>query len=69
VNVVDETNADQLYEVTTIFVYNAKPYTVRYLAQQLGLDNPRIYNRYDPNAAFDIAVAIGEDWASNNPMQ
>jgi len=69
VNVVDETNADQLYEVTTIFIYNAKPYTVRYLSQLLGLENPRIYNRYDPNAPYDIAVAIGEDWAANNPMQ
>lgn len=69
VNVVDETNADQLYEVTTIFIYNAKPYTVRYLSQLLGLENPRIYNRYDPNAPYDIAVAIGEDWAANNPLQ
>ncbi len=67
-NVVEETNADQIYAVTTIFIYNGKPYTVRYLSQLFNLENPRIYNRYDPNAAYDIAVAIGEDWAANNPL-
>ena len=64
INVVEETNADQLYDVTTIFIYNGKPYTVRYLSQLFNLENPRVYNRYDPNAAYDIAVAIGEDWAA-----
>ncbi len=68
INVVEETNADQLYDVTTIFIYNGKPYTVRYLSQLFNLENPRVYNRYDPNAAYDIAVAIGEDWAANNPL-
>jgi len=68
VNVVEETNADQIYNVTTIFIYNGKPYTVRYLSQLFNLENPRIYNRYDPNAAYDIAVALGEDWAANNPL-
>lgn len=68
INVVDESNADGLYDTTTIFIYNGKPYTVRYLANIMGLENPRIYNRYDPNASYDIAVVVGADWANNNPM-
>lgn len=68
INVVDETNADQLYDTTTIFIYNGKPYTVRYLSNIMGLENPRVYNRYDPNATYDIAVVVGNDWANNNPM-
>ncbi len=67
-NVVDESNADQLYDATTIFIYNGKPYTVRYLASVMGLENPRVYNRYDPNAQYDIAVVVGADWVNNNSM-
>ena len=67
-NVVDKSNADDLYDTTTIFIYNGKPYTVRYLASVMGLENPRVYNRYDPNAQYDIAVVVGTDWANNNSM-
>lgn len=66
-NVIEETNADGIYEFTTIFVYGPKPYTVQYLIQKMGLENVRVVNRYDPNAAFDIAVALGNDWAAKNP--
>lgn len=68
INVVDESNADDYYDTTTIYIYNGKPYTVRYLSRIMGLENPRVYNRYDPNAAYDIAVVIGADWANSNPM-
>ncbi len=67
-NVVDETNADQLYDATTIFIYSGKPYTVRYISSVMGLENPRVYNRYDPNAQYDIAVVVGADWANSNNM-
>ncbi|TLN02022.1 LytR family transcriptional regulator, partial [bacterium] len=66
-NVVEETNADGIYDYTTIFVYGAKPYTVQYLIEKLGLDNARVVNRYDPSVGYDIAVALGNDWASKNP--
>ncbi len=65
INVVDENNADQNYDVTTIFIYNGKPYTVQYLISKMQLQNPRIYNRYDPNAPYDIAIALGNDWAQS----
>jgi LCP family protein required for cell wall assembly len=66
-NVVEETNADGVYEFTTIFVYGPKPYTVQYLIEKMGLENARVVNRYDPNAVVDIAVALGNDWAAKNP--
>jgi len=68
INVVDESNADQLYDTTTIYIYNGKPYTIKYLASVMGLQNPRVYNRYDPNAQYDIAVVVGADWANSNKM-
>lgn len=67
-NVVDESTADQFYNVTTFFVYNGKPYTLRYLTTLMDIQNPRVYNRYDPNAPYDIAVVVGSDWAASNPM-
>ncbi len=67
-NVVDQSNADYT-DTTTFYVYNGKPYTLKYLAQIMGIDNPRVYNRYDPTAAYDIAVVLGSDWFNSNPMQ
>jgi len=66
-NVVEESNADGMYEFTTIFVYGAKPYTVNYLIEKMGLENAVVVNRFDPNIGYDIAVALGNDWASKNP--
>lgn len=69
VSVTDQSNADGFYDVTTFYVYNGKPYTLSYLSEVMGIENPRVYNRYDPNAAYDIAVVLGGDWANANPMQ
>ncbi len=66
-NIIEETNADGIYDVTTIFVYGAKPYTVQYLIQKLGLENARVVNRYDPSVGYDIGLALGNDWAAKNP--
>jgi len=67
-NIVDESNAGEVFDTTTIFIYNGKPYTVQYLANMMGLQNPRVYNRYDPNASYDIAVVLGTDWAASNTL-
>lgn len=64
-NIVEETNADSIYDASAIIVYNGKPYTVQYLADMMGVTTANIYNRYDPNAPVDIAVILGNSWASN----
>lgn len=68
-NVVEETNADRVYEASTLIVYNGKPYTVQYLSDLMGVSTSNIYNRYDPTAPVDIVVIMGNTWAYNNPMQ
>jgi LCP family protein required for cell wall assembly len=68
-SITDQSNADGYYDTTTFYVYNGKPYTLKYLSELMGIENPRVYNRYDPNAAYDIAVVLGADWANSNPMQ
>lgn len=64
VNIVGENNADQAYGATTIYDYTGKPYTIKYLIQRLNIPDSRVVNRFDPNAASDIEIILGEDWAS-----
>ncbi len=68
VNIVEETNADNVYGATTIVVVNGKPYTVRWLAETMGVSSSNIINRFDPNYGADVIVIVGNDWATNNSM-
>ncbi len=67
-NVVQETNADQAYSATTLVIVNGKPYTIKYLADLMGISEGNIVNQYTPDAGMDIVVIVGNDWAANNPM-
>jgi LCP family protein required for cell wall assembly len=67
-NVLGEQNADQLYQNTTLVVVSGKPYTVKYLADTMGIGTSDIYNRFEPDAGADVIVIIGSNWATSNPM-
>lgn len=68
INVVEETNAD--YSVySSITVYNATPYALKWLSQTMGVTSNMITYAYDPNASVDLVVVLGDDWAGNNPME
>jgi LCP family protein required for cell wall assembly len=67
-NIVEETNADQIYYSSSILIQNGKPYTAGYMAQLMGVQSSNIYNRYQPDSYADIIVILGEDWASSNPL-
>ena len=67
-NIIEETNADQIYNTSTIIIYNGKPYTIQYLSELMDIPVSHIYNRYDPNAYTDVVVILGTTWADNNPM-
>ncbi|NLH00139.1 MAG: LCP family protein [Chloroflexi bacterium] len=67
VNVVAEGNAAQAASITTIVDHIGKPYTIRFIAETLGLSDVRVVNQFDPTAASDIEVILGNDWASQNP--
>jgi hypothetical protein len=62
--VVEVGNADRLdYEISRVIVYRDRfPYTVRYLASLLGLEESQILNQSTPDAPVDIAVVLGRDW-------
>jgi LCP family protein required for cell wall assembly len=67
-NVVEESNADRVYELTTLVITNGKPYTAKKLAEIMNIDTGYIQNRYDPDAGADIIIILGNDWANSNPM-
>jgi LCP family protein required for cell wall assembly len=67
-NVAEQTNAAEVNDVCSIYIYNGKPYTLSFLASLLGVDSAHIYNNYDPNASMDLVVILGNSWANNNPM-
>jgi polyisoprenyl-teichoic acid--peptidoglycan teichoic acid transferase len=63
-NITGEDNADQAYSVTTIIDYTGKPYTARYLIEQMKIPSARVINRFDPNSSVDLEIILGEDWAA-----
>ncbi len=67
VNVTLKTNA-QLRDRTTLYIYDATPATAAYIKQIMQIDNILVIYSYDPEAAVDIAVVLGSDWANDNPM-
>lgn len=68
INVVGEANADQVYTTSTIIDYTGKPYTIRFLAEMLKVENARVLNRFDPNAQVDVEIILGTTFAKENPL-
>ena len=62
INVVAEDVAAQQAANTTFIDHTGKPYTIRYLMEVLNVPNSRIQIAFDPNAAADLEVVIGNDW-------
>lgn len=67
-NITETGNAEQLYANTTLFDYTGKPYTLKFLTEQMNISPDRIFSRYDPTSLIDVVVILGNDWAANNPM-
>jgi len=66
-NVVEESSTE--YTVTTaIYVHQAKPYALRWLSENLGVDSVNIYRVNEPNPNLDLVVVLGDDWVGQNPI-
>lgn len=65
ISVVEVGNADRLdYEKSRIFVHNPTfPYTLRFLAELMGLSQGQILSPVAPSGDFDLEVVLGADWA------
>jgi polyisoprenyl-teichoic acid--peptidoglycan teichoic acid transferase len=67
-NIVQEANANQNIAITTIYIYNSKPYTLKFIADLMKVQPTNIWNKFDPNVGADILIMLGNDWATNNPL-
>lgn len=67
-NIVQVTNADQVYSGTTMIIHNGVPYTISYLTQLMSIPVARTINQFDPNSPVDVTIILGDDWLQNNPM-
>jgi LCP family protein required for cell wall assembly len=57
----------QASDATTIYLYNAKPYTVQFifdLFEKAGLTKPKLLNRVELNSNMDVVIVLGNDWAN-----
>ncbi len=61
-NLVGEEAASQAASVTTFIDHTGKPYTVKYLMDQMKLSDGRVQVKFDPNASADLEVVLGSDW-------
>lgn len=66
-NVASVGNAVQT-PYTTVTDYTGNPYTLKFLVDLMGIAPNRIFSQYDPNSAVDVELALGNDWAVDNPM-
>jgi len=67
-NVTLTDNAQEIYQYTTIIDYTGKIYTRQFIAQLMGVQPSQIFSRYDPNSPVDIAILLGNDWATSNTI-
>jgi hypothetical protein len=51
---------------TGLIVHTGRPYAMQYLMKLMNTDS--FIMSYDPNAPADIILAVGADWAADNPM-
>jgi LCP family protein required for cell wall assembly len=67
-NVVLVENVKQKYDISTIEIWNSKPYSLKYLADLMKVQATNIWNKFDPNVGADIIIYLGNDWARSNPL-
>lgn len=67
-NVVEETNAQSIYNTSQMTIYHGKPYTAKYLSDLLRISSSQVVFEFNPDNYADIVLVLGTDWAASNPM-
>lgn len=69
VNVVEMGQASRISSMTAINDYIGKPYTVKYMAELMGIQPARIYAANAPDNPVDVEIILGNDWANNDQIK
>jgi LCP family protein required for cell wall assembly len=67
-NITQVAAADQSYAATTVIDHTGSPYALKYLSEWMGIAPGKIVIQFDPNAASDVELYLGTDWASRNSL-
>ncbi|MEX1247516.1 MAG: LCP family protein, partial [Anaerolineales bacterium] len=54
---------EDIVGATEIYDYTGNPYTLKYLAELMGINSARIFSRYDPNSTVDVVIILGPEWS------
>jgi hypothetical protein len=66
--VAEVSDLGQVRASSALILHTDKPFGLHYLSDLLGVPAERITLEYDPNAAIDIEVILGADWAGKNTL-
>lgn len=64
-NLVQTAAANQAYPATVIIDHTGNPFTLQFLVDLIKIPANRIIVQYDPNAAVDVEVFLGSEWAAS----
>ncbi len=67
-NVVQTGEAGQYYPNSRLEVFNAKPYSAKFITDTLRILSPSVTMDFNPALSVDLRIILGGDWAANNPM-
>ncbi|NCP88378.1 MAG: hypothetical protein CO094_08155 [Anaerolineae bacterium CG_4_9_14_3_um_filter_57_17] len=68
-NIFSADNSNEYPGVTKIIDHRGRPYALRFLKELFKINSgAQIISQYDPAAAADIEIILGDDWAYSNPM-
>jgi LCP family protein required for cell wall assembly len=67
-NITQVADAGQAYPASTIIDHTGNPYALGYLVDLMHIAPGKIVIEFDPNAASDIELYIGGDWAAKNSL-
>ncbi len=60
--------AGDSYETSTFIDYTGNSDLISEIASILGLQDYKIYGRYDPDTTVDLLITLGNDWADSNTL-
>ena len=67
-NIVQVAPASQSYAASTMTDHTGNPFALKYLGDLIRIAPGKIVIQFDPNAAADIELYLGSDWAANNSL-
>ena len=66
--IVESRSASSTYASSVVVDHTGNPFTLAFLSEWMDISPARIVHEFDPNAAYDIELIIGNDWLSGNPF-